>query len=32
MTKEGNIGAGKTVLLQNFEQSLSSEDKVPIKV
>ena len=28
----GNIGAGKTTLLQKFEQSLSSEDKITIKV
>ena len=32
VTIEGNIGAGKTTLLQKFEQSLSSEDKVTIKV
>ena len=32
MTIEGNIGAGKTTLLQKFENSLSSEDKVTIKV
>ena len=29
---EGNIGAGKTVLLHKFKQSLSDEDKVTIKV
>ena len=32
VTIEGNIGAGKTTLLPKFEQSLSSEDKVAIKV
>ena len=32
VTIEGNIGAGKTTLLQTFEQSLSSNDKVTIKV
>ena len=29
---EVNIGAGKTTLLKMFEQSLSDEDKVKIKV
>ena len=28
MTIEGNIGAGKTIILQKFEQSLIGEDKV----
>ena len=32
VTIEGNISAGKTTLLQKFGQSLSSEDKVTIKV
>ena len=32
VTIEGNIGGGKTTLLQMFEQFLSSEDKVTIKV
>ena len=32
MTTEGNIGGGNTTLLQKFEQSLSGEDKVTIKV
>ena len=32
MTIEGNIGTGKTTLLQEFEHSLSSENKVTINV
>ena len=32
VTIEGNTGAGKTTLLHKFEQSLSSDDKVAIKV
>ena len=32
VTTEGNIGSGKTTLLEKFEQSLSSADKVTIKV
>ena len=32
VTIDGNIGARKTTLLQKFEQSLSSENKVTIKV
>ena len=32
VTIEGNIGAGKTTVLQKIEQSLSSDDKVAIKV
>ena len=32
VTIEGNIGAGKTTMLQKFEQSLSSDDKVTINV
>ena len=31
-TIEGNIGTGKITLLQMFEQSLSGEDKVTVKV
>ena len=32
VTIDGNIGTGKMTLLQQLEQSLSSEDKVKIKV
>ena len=32
VTVEGNIGAGKTTLSQKFEQSLSGQDNVRIKV
>ena len=32
VTIEGNIGAGKTALLQRFKQSSSSAVKVTIKV
>ena len=32
ITVEGNIGAGKTFLLQNLEQSLSMADKIKIKI
>ena len=32
VTMEGNIGAGKTTVLQKFEQSLSSDAKATIKV
>ena len=32
LTIEGNIGAGRTTLLQKFEQSLSSKDKITINV
>ena len=32
MTMEGNAGAGKTTFLEKFEQSLSGEEKVTIKV
>ena len=32
VTIEGNIGAGKTTHVQKFEEFLSSEDKVTIKV
>ena len=32
VTIECNIGAGKTSLIQKFEQSLSGEDKVTIQV
>ena len=32
VTIDHNIGRGKTMLLQKFEQSLCSEDKVTIKV
>ena len=32
MNIEGNVGAEKTTILQNFEQSLSGEHKVTIKV
>ena len=31
ITVEGNIGAGKTILLQKLEQSLSMADKFKIK-
>ena len=32
VTIEGNIGTGKTTLLQIFEQPLSSDDKVTVKI
>ena len=32
MTIKGNIGTGKTKLVQRFEQSLSGEVKIKIKV
>ena len=32
VTTEGNIDAGKITLLQKLEQSLSSQDKVTVKV
>ena len=32
VTIEGNTGVGKTTLVKKFEQTLSSENKVTIKV